>query len=1473
MKRFILIMAIVHTRLKALSRSTRNTVAAVAYRSGAKLIDKETGEIFDYRHKSVDGVELLLPENASAFWKDLQKEIGDDRQSGVQRFSDIAESHEKRLDSQVYREYEFALHRELTDDENKQLAREFVQDQFCGRGMGAKLNFHFDVDEDGNRKPHVHVVILTRPLTEKGLSHLKERDWNKKELAKEWREQFCHYSNFVFKQKGLDIILDPRTYAEQGIDLEPQVKIGRNVAEMEARHKVSSQQKTAPHVTDKAKDFEETKLENLYKLMSSPDIALKVISKNKTTFSENDIKIFLFRYVDDQEVFQSLLTKIKNSKELVALSSSDNKNLETEDQNKSQTSIFTTRTLVKKEQDYLKTLTALKDKKTHKVKDRFIEREISRTNKELSHKYGSTLSEDQVLALRHMVKSDQACFIEGYAGAGKTTVIETAASIWKKSGYNVIGLAPTGRASDGLMAAGIESYTVHSFLKSYAHNRQQYNKKTVFVLDEAGMLDLERYKGLVEAVNTLGVKLVSVGDRGQLTPVEAGCPYTMASELYEFQTLHTVIRQMVPWQREATVAFGSGKAEEALSSYLQNGCVSFIKERDQSCNDKRQSTKETLIDQWQVYVGEHPHKKSVILAHNNKDVADLNTLARSYMKENGYIQGKEYTYTVESLKEGDLGQTRTVQDERSFAKGDQLLFTKNDKGLDVKNGTIGTVTSLSRQNITVHVKDDSGERDVSFSPNLYKSFEQGWALTIHKSQGCTVDRSFVLGSRGLYSNLSYVALSRQKEDTTLFVSDRDFSSLSEATKWMSRSQEENSLSKEMTVEQVQEVISRESGLFESAFEKARNKIEAVRYVGSRKLKSLFGFSRDKSFSGSKETTVENITNETGVEHHGQALGTQQGSYKPENSSMVKGMEEFVESHKRGDTDSQQGLYLSEKSLSVKSGERNGEAEKINRSCEIKTQPLDYGNIDLDDVKNTKSNTGLSKEDFNKFVSDVNRTVNAEALSKDLFRADGINEKLSTSEKMRFGSKGSLVVNIEGSHAGTWHNFESGEGGNMLSLVQKEKGLDFKGSLDFMKPYCSGSVQQDIEGFLKGERGRDIPSAERSASMEANVDLILEKAEDRRRLEGQKISDVKSLIDKSVSLEGTSAETYLREERGIKGDIPESLRYLPAGTTYDYNGKDKTIYSGALVAIAKDSYGNTNAPQLTYLTKEGGRYKNHDGLKATKMTHGVQKGAFVELQKGRDGEPVVMAEGVETALSLKESGVKGTIVCSLGTSNMRNIEVLSEKVVIAADWDGSYEKPSWKEIERTKDLLSKKGNDVSVILPVKNPENNLEKVDFNDVLKTGGVNAIKEILNNQDQNLLKEPHQDKMAKEKSNDRDAITGDETKAQGHKHGFSTKTTKGLEKTKYPHKASEKGFDDSIMPLQKNQLKEQKGMPPTKKIWKDHFAKNEANNPKKEKTLTPTQMIMRDHFGIQASSNTSKEKKIVRESKSNSKGIDLDF
>ena len=457
----MVIMALYHAHIKVLSRANRNTVAALAYRSGTQLIDERTGEGFNFRNKSVEHVELFLPETSPQWGKDLQILVEENCEKGVQKLSIIVEKAEKRIDAQVYKDFEFALPAELTIEQNKVLMREFIQDQFCKRGITVLANFHNDCDsETGQEKPHCHAVLLTRELTEEGLSKHKNRDWNQTALLEEWREQLAAYTNFHLQLHGHQARVDHRSYAEQGIEIEPQPKLSRSVQEMEGRVSYNAQDLKPEQYTDKAKEYQHIKLKNLYRLMKNPEVVFDIIHKSQATFMEGDIDKVLARYIDDPEVFRSCQAKLKNSAELRLLR-------ETE-----QGTVYTTRSMMRRELSLIQLAHDLSQNEGHKVDEISVQRNVEIYDQKYEQFGG--LSSDQKTALNHLIQDKKIVAIVGYAGSGKSSILSCAKDIWQENGYVVYGLAPTGKAAQNLQNDGISSMTLHKFLHQYHQGRSHF---------------------------------------------------------------------------------------------------------------------------------------------------------------------------------------------------------------------------------------------------------------------------------------------------------------------------------------------------------------------------------------------------------------------------------------------------------------------------------------------------------------------------------------------------------------------------------------------------------------------------------------------------------------------------------------------------------------------------------------------------------------------------------------------------------------------------------------------------------------------------------------------------------------------------------------------------------------------------------------------------------------------------------------
>jgi len=155
-------------------------------------------------------------------------------------------------------------------------------------------------------------------------------------------------------------------------------------------------------------------------------------------------------------------------------------------------------------------------------------------------------------------------------------------------------------------------------------------------------------------------------------------------------------------------------------------------------------------------------------------VSDLNAMVKAELVKTGKVAKRDVDITV-TVKEADTER----QENQGFAKGDRILFRKNDPDLGVMNGTFGTIKAAGKERF--HVQLDNG-KDVIFSPQDYNHIQLGYACTVHKAQGVTVDEAHVLATPRFDRHTSYMALSRHKQNVKLYTSTKDFKSLARMQK-------------------------------------------------------------------------------------------------------------------------------------------------------------------------------------------------------------------------------------------------------------------------------------------------------------------------------------------------------------------------------------------------------------------------------------------------------------------------------------------------------------------------------------------------------------------------------------------------------------------------------------------------------------------------------------------------------------------
>lgn len=742
-------MAVPHFSVSVVARgSGRSAVLSAAYRHCAKMDYEREARTIDYtRKQGLLHEEFVIPADAPEW---LRSMIADRSVSGAsEAFWNRVEDFEKRSDAQLAKDVTIALPIELSAAQNIELVRDFVARHITAQGMVADWVFH---DAPGN--PHIHLMTTLRPLTEDGFGSKKvavtdpngvplRNDAGKivyqlwaggLEDFKMFRDGWFAFQNRHLALAGLDIRIDGRSFEKQGIELTPTIHLGVGTKAIE-RKAAGADEKAA---LDRLELQEERRTENTRRIRRNPEIVLDLISREKSVFDERDIAKILHRYIDDAGLFQSLMARILQSPETLRL---DRERIDFATGFRAPEK-YTTRELIRLEAAMANQAIWLSQRSSHSVRQQVLDATFAR------HK---RLSDEQKAAIEHVAGGERIAAVIGRAGAGKTTMMKAAREAWEAAGYRVVGGALAGKAAEGLeKEAGIASRTLSSWELRWSQGRGQLDDKTIFVLDEAGMVSSRQMATFVDAVTKAGAKLVLVGDPEQLQPIEAGAAFRAIADRIGYAELETIYRQREQWMRDASLDLARGNIGKAVAAYQAKGkMIGAELKADAVIN---------LIADWNRDYD--PAKSTLILAHLRRDVRMLNELARAKLIERGIIeQGFAF---------------KTGDGVRSFAAGDQVVFLKNEGSIGVKNGMLGKVVDAAPGRIVVAIGEGEHLRQVSVEQRFYNNVDHGYATTVHKSQGATVDRVKVLASLSLDRHLTYVAMTRHREDLGVYFGSRSF---------------------------------------------------------------------------------------------------------------------------------------------------------------------------------------------------------------------------------------------------------------------------------------------------------------------------------------------------------------------------------------------------------------------------------------------------------------------------------------------------------------------------------------------------------------------------------------------------------------------------------------------------------------------------------------------------------------------------
>lgn len=777
-------MAIMFVRAQVISRGAgRSIVSAAAYRHRARMMDEQAGTSFSYRGGAAElkHEELALPDQIPTW---LRTAVDGKRVAAAsEALWNAVDAFETRADAQLARELIIALPEELTRAENIALVREFVRDNLTSKGMIADWVYH---DKDGN--PHIHLMTTLRPLTEEGFGQKKvavlgadgeplrvvtpDRPNGKivyklwagdKETMKAWKIAWADTANRHLALAGHDIRLDGRSYAEQGLDGIAQKHLGPEKAAL-ARKGVEMY--FAPADLARRQEMAD-------RLLADPALLLKQLGNERSTFDEKDIAKALHRYVDDPTDFANIRAQLMASDDLVLLKPQQ---VDRQTGKVSEPAVFTTRDILRLEYDMAQSAEILSQRKGFGIGEGKITAAV-RSVETADPEKSFTLDREQVEAVRHVTGDNAIAAVVGLAGAGKSTLLAAARVAWESESYRVFGAALAGKAAEGLGdSSGIRSRTLASWELAWANGRDRLDRGDIFVVDEAGMVSSQQMARVLRVAEDAGAKVVLVGDAMQLQPIQAGAAFRAISERIGSAELAGVRRQREEWAREASRLFARGKVEEALDVYAREGRILAV--------ESRADVVERIVADWtdarrdlvrNTADSEQPARlrgdELLVLAHTNDDVKRLNEALRKVMIDDGALTAARDFQTERGVRE--------------FAAGDRIIFLENARFLDprarhrgpqyVKNGMLGTVVSTGEKHgdPLLSVRLDNG-RDVVISEDSYRNIDHGYAATIHKSQGATVDRTFVLATGMMDQHLTYVSMTRHRDRADLYAAREDF---------------------------------------------------------------------------------------------------------------------------------------------------------------------------------------------------------------------------------------------------------------------------------------------------------------------------------------------------------------------------------------------------------------------------------------------------------------------------------------------------------------------------------------------------------------------------------------------------------------------------------------------------------------------------------------------------------------------------
>ena len=716
-------MAIAFARARYVSRNSGgNAVRSAAYNARAEIAASATNQIFYFRHRGdLEHHEVLLPDGADPILSE----------SAI--LWNAAEAAEKRKDAQVARELVLALPMDVdvTLEDQVELARSFAVAHFVSKGVAVQLDVHAPHADPGEEQSageganwHAHLLVTTRRVDGAEFETRKARDLNPevrlvggRRIVAEgeiWGELWRAHQDRWFVEHGLGVRVDA-TSALPGDHLGPVRMRGAGNRAVARAEELRTANEAA------ARD---------------PAAVLAALTRNSATFTERELERYILKHLPEEERVAATVAVLTHP-ELLVLHNRDTG---------AAVGRFTTTTVRNQERAALADAAAVLGAGHH--------RGVAAAA-QAAALAGRTLRPEQQEAFEHAAGVGGLKVIEGRAGTGKSYTLGAVRDAYERAGHRVVGLAPTNAVAQDMGKDGFgETGTVHSALFALKNGRTAWDGRTVLVVDEAAMLDSRVTGELLAEARQAGAKVVLAGDDRQLASIERGGLFTELRQRHGAAEITEVTRQKVDWQRQAARDLAEGRFDSAVQAFDKHGAVTWTADQD--------AARAALVARWTADTAADPGASRFVFAYTNVEVDRLNAELRGVRRDRGELGSPDVVLV-------------TKHGEAAFAVGDRVQFTDTAKKLGIHNGNAGTITGLDAATGQVAVRLDAASgkegRVVTWSAaDGFEGFRHGYAGTIYKGQGKTLDHTYLLHTHHWRAAASYVALTRQRESAQVFVS-------------------------------------------------------------------------------------------------------------------------------------------------------------------------------------------------------------------------------------------------------------------------------------------------------------------------------------------------------------------------------------------------------------------------------------------------------------------------------------------------------------------------------------------------------------------------------------------------------------------------------------------------------------------------------------------------------------------------------